>query len=58
MNKYSNLKERRLGVGITLEEFADLAGLEPRTIRDIENGKSNPREKTQKYLDVAIEKYL
>jgi transcriptional regulator with XRE-family HTH domain len=54
------IKERRVLLGITQQEFADISGVGLRTIKEIETYKGNPSLKTLlKILDVlGIEMYL
>jgi len=52
-NIYQKVKERRLLLGITQQDLADISGVGLRTIKEIETGKGNPSVNTlSKILDV------
>lgn len=50
----SNVKERRKALGLSQEELADSIERDPRTIRLIESGDSNPTMKTVYKLSKAL----
>ncbi|NDV97441.1 transcriptional regulator [Dysgonomonas sp. 521] len=39
---YKKIKDRRLLLGITQQDLADISGVALRTIKQMENGKGNP----------------
>lgn len=42
MDIYNKIKERRILLGITQQDLADISGVALRTIKQIEAGKGNP----------------
>ncbi|WP_095996275.1 helix-turn-helix transcriptional regulator [Massilibacteroides vaginae] len=53
MDIYNKIKERRLLLGITQQDLADISGVALRTVKQIETGKANPSLNTlNKIADV------
>lgn len=42
MDIYNKIKERRILLGITQQDLADISGVALRTVKQIETGKGNP----------------
>ena len=54
MEIFDILKERRIFLKITQEELADITGVSPRTIGNIEQGKGNPSFSTMNRIAYAL----
>lgn len=49
------MKAARVRLGLEQEQLAKAAGLNPRTISEIENGKTAPHESTRNAIQEALE---
>jgi predicted ATPase/DNA-binding XRE family transcriptional regulator len=49
------LRARRLAMGMTQEEFASVAGVGVRTLRDLERGRARPQRATVELLAAALD---
>ena len=58
-NIYRKIKDRRLLLGITQQDLADISGVALRTIKQIETGKGNPSfntlSKISEVLGMSVE---
>ncbi|WP_199327735.1 helix-turn-helix domain-containing protein [Dysgonomonas sp. HGC4] len=46
MDIYKKIKDRRILLGITQQDLADISGVALRTIKQVETGKGNPAVNT------------